>query len=324
MTAAIPIFSPSEPIPGYLVRERLGAGGYGEVWRAEAPGGLSKAVKIIFGCCDDERAAGELAALNRIKQVSHPFLLSLERIERVAGHLVIVTELATSNLKQEFDKCREAGLVGIPRNELLAHLHDAADALDYISQQHSLQHLERQTREPAPRGRANQGRRLRPGQGPAGREQLDRRRDDAGLCRPGIVRRASQSSQRPVQPGHRLRRDVDRRVALRGPHHGAVGRAAPPRPPAPGPLARFRRADDRPRVVQGPDATFFRLPGDDRVAPRRHANPAYRVPAAGGPSAVAAEDRRSRVSAARGNGGRFARRDLRGPGRGRPDPQDRA
>jgi len=141
-TAETTTFSLTEPIPGYLVRERLGAGGYGEVWKADAPGGLTKAIKIIYGCCDDERAARELAALNRMKQVHHPFLLSLERIERIDGHLMIVTELATSNLKQEFDKCRESDLVGIPRNELLAHLHDAADALDYISQQYSLQHLD--------------------------------------------------------------------------------------------------------------------------------------------------------------------------------------
>jgi hypothetical protein len=141
-TAAATMFSLMEPIPGYLVRERLGAGGYGEVWKADAPGGLAKAIKIIYGCSDDARAARELAALNRIKQVRHPFLLSLERIERVDGHLVIVTELATSSLKQEFEKCRQAGLAGIPRNELLAHLHDAADALDYISQEFSLQHLD--------------------------------------------------------------------------------------------------------------------------------------------------------------------------------------
>jgi hypothetical protein len=139
---ATAVFSMTEPIPGYLVRERLGAGGYGEVWKAEAPGGLAKAIKIVYGCCDDQRAARELAALNRMKQVRHPFLLSLERIERIDGHLIIVTELATSSLKQEFEKCCEAGLVGIPRNELLAHLHDAADALDYISQQFSLQHLD--------------------------------------------------------------------------------------------------------------------------------------------------------------------------------------
>ena len=84
----------------------------------------------------------ELAALNRIKLVRHPFLLSLERIERVDNHLIIVTELATSSLKHEFDKCREAGLHGIPRGDLLSHLYDAADALDYISQQHCLQHLD--------------------------------------------------------------------------------------------------------------------------------------------------------------------------------------
>ena len=66
----------------------------------------------------------------------------MERIERVDGHLIIVTELATSSLKQEFDRHRAAGQAGIPRSELLAHLHDAADALDYISQQHCLQHLD--------------------------------------------------------------------------------------------------------------------------------------------------------------------------------------
>ena len=141
-TAEAATFSLLEPIPGYLVRERLGAGGYGEVWKADAPGGLAKAIKVIYGHSDDERASRELAALNRIKQVRHPFLLSLERIELVDGHLVIVTELATSSLKQEFEKCRAAGLAGIPRSELLAHLHDAADALDYISQQYSLQHLD--------------------------------------------------------------------------------------------------------------------------------------------------------------------------------------
>ena len=143
MSAAGPtIFSPTEPIPGYVIRERLGAGGYGEVWKADAPGGLSKAIKIVYGCRDDERAGAELAALNRIKEVRHPFLLSLERIERIDGRLIILTELATSNLKQEFDKHRAAGQTGIPRSELLAHLHDAADALDYISQQYCLQHLD--------------------------------------------------------------------------------------------------------------------------------------------------------------------------------------
>ncbi len=137
-----PVFETAEPLPGYRIQERIGAGGYGEVWRAEAPGGIAKAVKVIYGRHDDQRAQRELSALNRIKQVRHPFLLSLERIELVGGHLVIVTELASSSLKSLFEQYRQSGLLGIPRQELLAHLGDAADALDYIAQEHSLQHLD--------------------------------------------------------------------------------------------------------------------------------------------------------------------------------------
>ena len=140
--AQLPGAHRSEPIPGYKLRERIGAGGYGEVWSAEAPGELIKAIKFVYGFLEQDRASRELKALNRIKGVRHPFLLSLERIEVVDGQLIIVTELADASLKDRFEECKKTGLVGIPRKELLAHLHDAADALDYMNAQHSLQHLD--------------------------------------------------------------------------------------------------------------------------------------------------------------------------------------
>src|SRR3990172_6293938 len=129
-------------LPGYVLTERIGSGGYAEVWRAEAPGGISKAVNIVYGYYDDEFASQELKALERIKGVRHPFLLSLERFEVVNGRLAILTELAEMSLDQRLRQCRAEGLPGIPRDELLRYMSDTAEALDFLSKRHQLLHLD--------------------------------------------------------------------------------------------------------------------------------------------------------------------------------------
>jgi hypothetical protein len=131
-----------EPIPGYQLVERRGFGGYGEVWKVTAPGGLFKAMKIIYGDLSGPRAEQELKSLGRIKSVRYPFLLSLERFEVVDGQLLIVTELADCSLKDRYQECLNAGMPGIPREELLGYLRDTADALDYMNETHGLQHLD--------------------------------------------------------------------------------------------------------------------------------------------------------------------------------------
>ncbi|MFO0844995.1 MAG: tubulin-like doman-containing protein [Gemmataceae bacterium] len=131
-----------EICPGYHLVDRIGFGGYGEVWKVAAPGGLDKAVKVVYGDLTGPRAEQELKALERIKGVRHPFLLSLERVEALEGRLLIFTELADQSLLDRFRECRAAGLPGVPREELLGHLRDAAEALDHLSEKHGLQHLD--------------------------------------------------------------------------------------------------------------------------------------------------------------------------------------
>ena len=74
---------------------------------------MIKAVKIVYGYHNEVRASRELKALERIKQLRHPFLLSLERIEIVDGRLIIVNELADMSLKQRYLDCKAAGSRGL-------------------------------------------------------------------------------------------------------------------------------------------------------------------------------------------------------------------
>jgi serine/threonine protein kinase len=148
VTAAVPTGKQpgAEPIPGYRLIEPLGKGGFGEVWKCEAPGGLLKAIKFVSGGADtldaDNAAQQELESLEHVKGIRHPFMLSMERVDVCDGDLLIVMELADGSLHDVWTEHRAAGRPGIPRQELLGYLREAAEVLDFMNRQHGLQHLD--------------------------------------------------------------------------------------------------------------------------------------------------------------------------------------
>ncbi len=117
---------------GYLLIERIGCGGFGEVWLAEAPGGIRVAVKIIYRPLSHEESQRELQALELIKQLRHPFLLQTQAYWSQEDRLLIVMELAEGSLRDRLNRCRQENQTGIPVAELVSYFREAAEALDYL------------------------------------------------------------------------------------------------------------------------------------------------------------------------------------------------
>ena len=85
-----------EPVLGYRLVRKIGQGGFGEVWEAEAPGGFRVALKFIR--LDTDQAGPEQRALEVIRDIRHPHLLDVQFAARVEDCLVIAMPLCDESL----------------------------------------------------------------------------------------------------------------------------------------------------------------------------------------------------------------------------------
>jgi serine/threonine protein kinase len=73
-----------------------------------------------------------LQSLELIKKLRHPFLLATHQYWLTGDRLFIVMELADGTLRDRLRECVKANLPGIPLEEMLSYLDQAARALDFL------------------------------------------------------------------------------------------------------------------------------------------------------------------------------------------------
>lgn len=125
-----------EPVPGYRLIAPLGQGGFGAVWSAEAPGGFLVALKFVR--LGTAHAAPELRALDVIRKIRHPHLLSIHFAVQQDEHLIIATELCDQSLLDRLQECQKAGAAAIPLDELLPYMEESAKAIDFLNESRHL------------------------------------------------------------------------------------------------------------------------------------------------------------------------------------------
>src|SRR5438128_93729 len=122
----------------YKLLSCIGRGSFGEVWRAEGPGCVEIAIKIVHGKLALNKADRELQALGLIRRLRHVYLLPLHAFWRLDDRLLIAMELSDGSLRDRHEECRRLGQPGIPPAELLRYIAEAAEALDFLHERRLL------------------------------------------------------------------------------------------------------------------------------------------------------------------------------------------
>jgi serine/threonine-protein kinase len=133
----MPNLTPGQQFFGYKLVSHIGSGQFGQVWRAEDRQGEQVALKFIPRPPDqhtfDELATeiGETIA----RRLNHPHLIHIIDSWQDEAYFIVAMELAQKSLRQVFNELRHHAETGIPRDQLLEYLRQAAAGIDHLNEQ---------------------------------------------------------------------------------------------------------------------------------------------------------------------------------------------
>src|SRR5262249_39469654 len=130
---------PADALPGYRFLKCVGNSPLMDQWKVQAPDGARRLLKLVYGYGLRDKRLDD--AILRLRSLQHPALAPMDVVHVQPGRLVLVADMATENLRDRAAECQSRKLPGILRGELLDYMRTAAEALDYLYQQHSIQHL---------------------------------------------------------------------------------------------------------------------------------------------------------------------------------------
>lgn len=121
-----------EPVPGYTLVEDLGGSAFYKMWRVKAPDGSAKIWKVVDLVVGN--AAIETRTLGLLIQLRHQHLNTLTNFWQVddGKTLIIESDVPASSLRERLEECKKSG-GGLPREELLTYIDQAAEGLDFLN-----------------------------------------------------------------------------------------------------------------------------------------------------------------------------------------------
>ncbi|HMF15361.1 MAG TPA: protein kinase family protein, partial [Gemmataceae bacterium] len=122
-------------MPGYRLTEKLGVGGFGEVWAAAGQDGKDVALKFID--CQGKPGAAiahEIRMMRNLKDLRHPNFIRLHGVCASSPYIIIIMERADGSLKDLQAVYQQETGRTIPTDHLLELLEQAAVALDSLAE----------------------------------------------------------------------------------------------------------------------------------------------------------------------------------------------